>query len=497
MNANKQPFPENRLLVKNSIWNFIGLAFPLFIGLFSIPILIEGMGEDRFGLLIIIWMGVGYFSLFDMGLGRALTKLIAEKQGHGEEGDQGTLIWTALWLITGLGLFASFFIIISSGVFVEHVLSVPDTLKNEAKFALIILGFGLPFVVISIALNGILEAHQKFREITLVRLPLGLVSFLGPLATLQFSPSLVWATTVMLAGRILLSIILFCLAIKSRPDLKSVQHPDRQYFKPLFDFGSWMTVSNLIGPLMLYSDRFLIGSLLSVTAVTYYATPYEVLSKLQLTTMAIMGVMFPALTILVSVKSERLHIVYNRMVKVLWNSMLPSTLFFFLFAPELLQLWLGDEFRVQSTELVRWLSLGWLINVLAQGPFVILQSHGRPDLIAKSHLAELIPYGLLLWLLVTHYGINGAAIAWVIRVCFDTVILNLVALKQVPVIKNTVKPTLLLAVSAFLGALVLWNVSGLIARIGIFLLISSTSIPVAYMVIQNSFTNPKNQTGST
>ena len=57
------------------------MAVPVLIALAAIPLLIKGMGEERFGLLSIIWMGVGYFSLFDLGLGRALTKLIAERLG--------------------------------------------------------------------------------------------------------------------------------------------------------------------------------------------------------------------------------------------------------------------------------------------------------------------------------------------------------------------------------------------------------------------------------
>ena len=47
----------------------------------------------------------------------------------------------------------------------------------------------------------------------------------------------------------------------------------------LLRFGGWMTVSNIVGPLMVTLDRFLIGALISVSAVAYYATPYEVVSQ--------------------------------------------------------------------------------------------------------------------------------------------------------------------------------------------------------------------------
>ena len=45
------------------------------------------------------WMVLGYFSLFDLGLGRALTKMVAEKLGLGLERELPCLVGTALGLM--------------------------------------------------------------------------------------------------------------------------------------------------------------------------------------------------------------------------------------------------------------------------------------------------------------------------------------------------------------------------------------------------------------
>jgi O-antigen/teichoic acid export membrane protein len=71
------PF-DGRLLAKNSLWNLVGWGAPLLVALAVIPLLIKGLGIERFGALTLIWMGIGYFSLFDIGLGRALTKLVGK-----------------------------------------------------------------------------------------------------------------------------------------------------------------------------------------------------------------------------------------------------------------------------------------------------------------------------------------------------------------------------------------------------------------------------------
>jgi len=64
-------------ILRHSFLNLIGLAAPLALALFAIPVLLEGLGAARFGLLTLIWALVSYFGLFDLGLGRALTMQLA------------------------------------------------------------------------------------------------------------------------------------------------------------------------------------------------------------------------------------------------------------------------------------------------------------------------------------------------------------------------------------------------------------------------------------
>lgn len=70
--------PLINTVLKNSIWNLMGLVFPLFSAILAIPILIKNIGSESFGILSLIWVFIGYFSLFDLGLGRAVTKLVSE-----------------------------------------------------------------------------------------------------------------------------------------------------------------------------------------------------------------------------------------------------------------------------------------------------------------------------------------------------------------------------------------------------------------------------------
>ena len=67
------------------MWSFAGQMAPALIALLAIPPLLRGLGIDRFGVLSLAWTVVGYFSLFDLGLGWALTRVLSERLSTGRE----------------------------------------------------------------------------------------------------------------------------------------------------------------------------------------------------------------------------------------------------------------------------------------------------------------------------------------------------------------------------------------------------------------------------
>jgi len=72
---------SGKLISRNSGLNLASQVVPLIAGLVCVPILISQFGTDRFGLLAIAWIIIGYFGLFEFGFGRALVRLIGHQRG--------------------------------------------------------------------------------------------------------------------------------------------------------------------------------------------------------------------------------------------------------------------------------------------------------------------------------------------------------------------------------------------------------------------------------
>ena len=431
-NGHNEHLTSGRLLARNTVWNLIGSGAPMIVAVFCIPILIRGLGTDRFGVLTLAWTLIGYASLFDLGLGRALTQLVAKKLGAGEDREVPTLVWTSQLLMLILGVVGTAIIILSSPWLVHSALNVPDPLEPETLQAFYLLGLSIPVVISTAGLRGLLEAHQRFGLINALRVPMGVLTFAGPLLVLPLSKSLVPVVGTLVVGRIVAWAAHLLLCLRVVPELSRSVAWERAAVGPLLRFGGWMTVSNVVSPLMVTLDRFLIGALVSMTAVAYYATPYEVVTKFWLLPGALMGVMFPAFSASFAQGGERSALLFGRSVKSIFLVLFPVMLCTVALAQDGLKLWLGPEFAQQSFRVLQLLAAGVFVNSLAYVPFAFLQGVGRPDLTATLHLIELPLYLGLLWWLISTRGIEGAAIAWSARVGVDALFLFLLAKRFLP-----------------------------------------------------------------
>ena len=429
--SNKKSY---RIFIRNVGWNLVGQIAPLAAALVSIPLLIKGLGVDRFGILTIAWMLIGYFSLFDLGIGRALTQIISEKLATNKEREIPTLMWTGLTAMLALGMLASLIIVGASDWIVYSALKIPVGLQVEARQSFYMLAPAIPLVVVATGLRGVLEAKHAFKSVNLVRIPLGVMMFVAPVCVLPFSDSLVAIFLALLIVRLATLIAFFVLCNKSLENFTEFKW-STQALPELLKFGGWMTVSNIVSPIMVQMDRFIIGAMLSMAAVAYYATPYEMVTKLLVIPGAISGVCFPAFSKLIAQRDfKEAMALYWRSCKYILILLLPIVIFFLVFASWILQLWLGEKFSEESTLVFQILALGVLINGLGHIPFAYLQGAGRSDLTAKAHVAELLVYLPLLFVAVNIFGIIGAAIVWSLRVLCDAVILHKMAV--VVVFKN-------------------------------------------------------------
>jgi O-antigen/teichoic acid export membrane protein len=415
--------PYSRGLIANLAWNLTGESLPVLAAVVAIPILVHRLGADRFGVLILSWAIAGYFGLFDFGLGRALTKAMAQELGIGRGVKAATLFWTSLAMMLVLGAAAGVMLAMLAPWLTRSALKIPFALQGETLAGFYVIAVGLPMLISSSALRAALTAADRFDLLNLIRIPSGIISFAAPVLMLPFTHSLAWLIAALMVNRAASWAMYFWAIFRALPNLRSQLHTDPASLRPLLSFGAWITVSSVIAPIMVYLDRFLIGALMSVAALTAYSIPLEIVSKSVILPVAVSGVMFPAFARSFASAPGALTALFARSLKLVALTLCPVCAAVVAFAPQIMSLWIGGQFAAQSATVLQVLAVGAFVTSLAWIPLALLHGAHRPDLPAKIHLVDFPVYALVLWIFIRRFGLTGAAFTWSGRLLAENLVI--------------------------------------------------------------------------
>jgi O-antigen/teichoic acid export membrane protein len=407
----------------NTLLNFLGLVVPLALAFFVMPVAARHLGPARFGLLGLAWAITEYLTLFDLGLGRAIVKFVADALHH-DSAELSEMVSVSLFAQLTAGIVGGAVFALAAPALVHSVFRLPPETASEAIGVFRVVGLSLPAVLLISAQRGILEGAQRFDLSTTIKMLSSVASLSIPAIGAVYGASLPSILFVVLASRLVIC-GLYAFAIRrALPGLRWVRSRGWALLRRVLSFGGWVLVSNSVTPLLLYFDRFALGSIAGLAAVGFYTAPYEGVARLLLIPVSLIGSLLPALSsIEARGERERFGDLASTSMRTLMVAMAAPLALVFVFAPELLRVWLGAQYADQSGTALRILALGVFANALAHPLFISLYAKNRPDLPAKFHLIELAIHVPLTIVLIRSFGIAGAAAAWTTRVTLDMCLL--------------------------------------------------------------------------
>ncbi len=442
-------------IAKNSFWNLVGFILPALLGIITIPLIIKNIGVESMGLLTIIWTCIGYFSLFDFGVSRALTFTISDLIGKKRWPDLSFHIFSGLVIIFFFGLLGTSIVYFGNSFLVSHFLNPSPNLLDSTEQSLIYMAISLPFILLTTGVRGILESFSAFKELNIIKVGMGLFNFISPYLISIWTTRLDIIVLVLVFGR-----VIFCFWHFRILEIFLRSHPESEVAKKwwnknnikrfqfwskevrfLFNFSSWLTLSNIIVPIMVYADRFLIAKFFTAAETAYYTIPFEAVSKIWILPGAISGVLFPTFTKdfsslfhlkettdVSSNKSVQFHMekiisLYESSFKFMLAVLIPVTLIVGFFSKEILHLWLNEEFAYRSTVVFIILGFGVISNCFGHISFALIQGSGASRFTAICHVIEFSIYMVLVYFFTKELGIVGTALAWFFRVVIDNLLL--------------------------------------------------------------------------
>ena len=404
---------------RNTLYNVAGALVPLLLALVTVPLYLQYIGEARYGVLAIVWLLLGYFGIFDLGLSHATANKIARLR-DAPASEREEVLWTACLINAALGMLGGLILYLLGGLLLGHWFKMSGSLHVEALAALPWIAAAVPVATISGVLAGALEGRQQFGIANIIQ-ALGTIMFqVVPLAAAVFiSPKLQIIVPAAVIVRTA-SLVPLAFAVRSALPMHHGPRIGTGHAHDLLAYGMWITVTNFVSPLLASLDRFFIGVVLGAPAVAYYSVPFSLVGRTQILARALSRTLFPYLS------AEALPRAKNRVLEsatAIGAVMIPTVVVAIFALPPLLSLWIGATFASRAAPVGEVLLCGVWLNGLASIPLVMLQAQGRPDIVAKFHIIELAPFVGALWYGVHRFGLVGAAVAWDFRVGVDALLL--------------------------------------------------------------------------
>jgi O-antigen/teichoic acid export membrane protein len=247
--------------------------------------------------------------------------------------------------------------------------------------------------------------------------------FIAPIIVLPFSKDVSAIVGTLVVGRWVLSCILFLIVAQILSRFPVTKGKVRPEIGTVVKASSWMTVSNIVSPVMTYMDRFIVASAVGVVGVAYYTTPYDLISRLSFIPEAAFTVIFSRMSKLYATEKGTGTGLLSLVSRIVNSLTFPLSVIIVSSAPLFLTIWIDADFSSNSAPILVLLAAGFFVNNAARPYYNALQAFGRADITAKIHLMELPIYLILLTTLVHMYGIFGAALAWVARAALDFALL--------------------------------------------------------------------------
>jgi O-antigen/teichoic acid export membrane protein len=399
-------------LVRNTLLNLIGQALPLAVAVVCLPFVVGGLGPERFGVLALCWTVVGYFGAFDLGLGRASTRYVADALARERPDEVRSILGSALAVQGALGAAGGLAIALATPGLVTHVFDLAPAVRQEAQMAFLILALALPIVMTSGSLRGALQAAQRFDLVNMIAVPSSAGNYLLPAIGALAGWTLPTIVALLVATKAAAVVALWRLARAYCPGLAGGRLAFGGHrLRELVRFGSWITVSSAMTPIVNQAERFLIPALLSVGALTFYVVPYEAVSRGAILPASMAMTLFPAFSYLSGRDSPVPTELVSRPLKYLIIVTIPTFTFVAVFARPLLTAWMGRPFAAAATLPLQLLAAAFCIGAFAPILKATIQGLGRADVKAKLDVANAALFLALLVASIPTLGLAGAAAA--------------------------------------------------------------------------------------
>jgi O-antigen/teichoic acid export membrane protein len=402
---------------KHTLANLAGSVAPMLVALVTVPHYLSAIGEERYGVLAVIWLLLAYFGFVDLGFGRAVAQRLAWLTDACAQ-ERSRVVWTGVLASAAMGAGGGALLYFTANYLVAAHFTMSASMRQEAAGSVLWLAIALPLLIPGAICSGVLHARLRFREANVIQSCGAIAAQVLPLC-------------VALSGRVELRVlVLTALLTRAFTTLAllaacwrhvPLQGPsiDREHLLGMVSYGKWVTLMNIVGALLVVIDRLAIATFAGARWVAHYSVPYDLVTRTTVLPASVSSAVFPRAAAVGDKEGRELAL---RASVVLLAIMTPIVVAGAVLIRPFLAFWVGQDFAAASAGVGEVLLLGIWVNAVAVPQHSRLLATGNARKLSINYVIELAAYVVALWIGVRVAGVLGAACAYTLRAALDALL---------------------------------------------------------------------------
>ncbi|HEX8817047.1 MAG TPA: oligosaccharide flippase family protein [Terriglobales bacterium] len=400
--------------LRNVGTSWLGLATNFLVGFFLSPFILHRIGDDAFGLWVLVFALTGYYGLFDFGIRSSIIRYVAQYQATGDSDRLNCFINTSLLSYGAIGLLL-LTVTIAGSFYVDSIFRIPASLHATAKIVFLIVGatvsLGFPLGVF----GGALEGLQKFNWLSLTQVSCNLVRTLLIVVALTHGGRLLAIALITVVLNTSAYLVYFAVVRRMISLRLGWEYIDRESFQHMASFGSITFIAIIAFQLRFYSDATVIGIFIGSAAITYFSIGSKLVSYSSNVTQSMSQIFTPMSSEFNATgDTERLRRVFimgNRACALL---VFPICAALLILGRSVIEVWVGAKYVPIGYAVLAWFAIGDCTEMAQSASPKVLYGMARHRTMALVRLTEGVVNLILSIVLLRRYGVVGVAIGTVV-----------------------------------------------------------------------------------
>lgn len=396
---------------RNAFFNFAGGVVPALVTLFTIPLIVRGLGSEGYGLFTLITAIVGYFALIDINVTAGSVKYIAEYAAKDDQPKINQSFSFGLLIYFVIGACGAGGIFFGSSFLARSLFQIETAQLALAEHCLQIAALGFFFGQLQQYLQSVPQALLRYDVTSRLEMLFGTSIPILTIVLLNFG----FGLTEIIWLRVLASLVNCVLLAREirqlQPALK-LTSPSRDIAVGLVNFSAYSFLSRLAGLTYAHADKLIIGAALGLKELAYYSVAATLANRVLGMTYRISSVLFPSASAMAA-KGEteslrRIYLKVNRYVCFLNGSVL---ILVAVFAEPILRYWMSPEFAAHGALILAIVACAQFVDSLTNLPSLVNDGLGHPRISGSFALGRALIGIAAVAVLVKFWGITGVALA--------------------------------------------------------------------------------------